>query len=414
MPVNRDKKQQMISFARALEIAGDNLPASRSVELPLIEALNLVAARDYLSLERVPPWDNSAMDGFAVRAADTLGATPQNPVELEVDGVLAAGAAPQLAVRAGRALRIMTGAPMPDGADAVAMIEITDGGQSRVRIFQPVSERLHVRYAGEDVEPGALVAAQGDLLGPAELGSLASAGLARAQVWDRPRVALLITGDELVDPGEELPPGKIRNSNATSLRAQVIDAGGVPDYGGAVVDDPAVLLAALERAAESADFVLSTGGVSMGDYDFVADVLQSAGFEPLFAWVAQRPGAPLTCARRDGTLFFGLPGNPASTMVCFELHVRHLLRSFMRHPRPQRRRVAAHFVEPFKKRAGLMHAARVIAQPPADGVGPWTLRPSGSQGSALLRPLVRANALALTPVEPALVTPEHELEALLL
>ncbi len=289
--------------------------------VPIAAALGRVLAEEVTAPHDVPPHDNSAMDGYAVRTADAV-----DGAELHVIGEVAAGQVATRALGAGEAYRIMTGAPIPPGADAVIMQEQCERAGERVRLRRGVKLRDHVRCRGEDVRAGEIVLRRGTLLGAAELGTLASARRAQAAVTRRPQVALLSTGDELRDADQPLDPGAIADTNSYALAALVRQAGGEPRVLPIVRDDPALLAAAIDEARR-ADLIVSTGGVSVGEHDHVRAVLAQLGAE-LTAWrVDMKPGKPVALAVLDGTPYYGLPGNPVSSMVAFTLFVRPAIRA---------------------------------------------------------------------------------------
>ena len=310
----------MIPFAEARDLVVSQCSPRAPVAVALDDALGCVSAAAVTAPEAVPPFANSAMDGYAVRAADVTTAGPDAPQELDVVGTLAAGAGPQVTVGAGQAIRIMTGAPMPGGADAVVMVEHTRGGpgSATVEILEAVDAGRHVRAAGSDIEPGQEVVADGTLLGPAHLGVLASVGVRRPVVLPRPLLGVLSTGDELVDDDGPLRPGQIRESNRPTLVAlarsfgiDAIDLGTVPD-------DARALRTALASAASTCDAVATSGGVSMGDFDLVKVVLGEMA-DMTWMQIAIRPAKPFAFGILDGTPVFGLPGNPVSSMVSLAL-----------------------------------------------------------------------------------------------
>jgi len=286
--------------------------------VPLIEAHRRVLREDVTAADDVPCADNSAMDGYALRAADTLNA----PATLRVIGEMAAGRQPVIDVKQGTAVRIMTGAPIPDSADAVAQVEITDGGTESVTIASSVKAGVNIRRRGEDMRAGATVLRSGMVIGAAEIGALATAGRASVTVGRRPSVAILATGDELVEAGQR---GGVVNSNSYALAAMVRDAGGEPRLMEIVRDTKEATIRAIEAATES-EFILSSGGVSVGAYDFIREALVDLGAELRFWRVAMKPGKPVLFARLRNRIFFGLPGNPASSMVSFHLFVGPALR----------------------------------------------------------------------------------------
>ncbi|MGZ3425567.1 MAG: molybdopterin molybdotransferase MoeA, partial [Polyangia bacterium] len=284
-------------------------------------ALGRVLAEDVVAPHDVPPHDNSAMDGYAVRTADAV-----DGAELSVVGEIAAGQVATRALAAGEAYRIMTGAPIPPGADAVIMQEHCERSGERVRLRRAVKLRDHIRDRGEDVRAGQVVLRRGVTLRAAELGALASARRAQVAVTRRPEVAILSTGDELRDADQPLVPGAIADTNSYALAALVREAGGAPRVLPIVRDDKAVLAAAIDDARR-ADLIVSTGGVSVGEHDHVKAVLAELGAE-LTAWrVDMKPGKPVALAVLDGTPYYGLPGNPVSSMVAFTLFVRPAIRA---------------------------------------------------------------------------------------
>jgi molybdopterin molybdotransferase len=364
-----------------------------AVVAPRRDALGLVTARDVVAGEAVPPFANTAMDGYAVRADDTTGADPEAPVRLAVVGELAAGRAPTQSVGPGEAIRIMTGAPVPEGADAVVMVEYTERDGDAVRVLRPAHVGDHVRPAGGDLELGDAVFAAGTVLGPAHLGVLASLGIHDVEVVRRARVGVLSTGDELVEVGP-LRPGQIRDSNRPMLLALVADTGADAVDLGAAPDDEAVITRTLEKALATCDAVLTSGGVSVGDYDYVKAALDRHG--GLQSWqVAIKPAKPLAFGVIDGTPVFGLPGNPVSSLVSFELFARPALLQMMGHARRFRPEVTATAAEAMpRKPDGKLHLDRVRVH--AEGAGFVAAR-TGAQASNVLSATAAANGLAVLP-----------------
>jgi len=360
--------------------------------VPLLTAAGCVTAEVVVAGDDVPPFANTAMDGYAVRAADTT----MPPVRLEVVGTLPAGAAPDRAVGPGEAVRIMTGAPMPPGADAVVMVERTrvdDGGYVVVEAAAAPGD--HVRRAGDDVTAGQVVFEAGELLTPGHLGVLASLGRETVTVVGRPRVGVLSTGDELVSAPDRLRPGQIRDSNRPMLLALVSASGFEAVDLGMVGDDETALADAVSAGAARCDALVTTGGVSVGDYDYVKAVLDRLG--RMNWWqVAIKPAKPFAFGIVQGVPVFGLPGNPVSSMVSFELFARPALRQMAGHRRLNRPVVKAVADEPLRRRHdGKLHLVRVVASEGDDGR--WHVRSSGGQSSHLLRAMALANALALLP-----------------
>jgi molybdopterin molybdotransferase len=377
--------------------------------VPLLEGAGCVLAEDVVADEDVPPFANTAMDGYALRAADT--ADP--PVRLRVVGTLAAGSAPSTEVRPGQAVRIMTGAPIPPGADAVVMVERTQSENrgATVLVEVAVTPGQHLREAGEDLRAGDAVFEAGTVLTPGHLGVLASIGRETVQVVPRARVGVLSTGDELVEGGRPLRAGQIRDSNRPTLLALVAGAGCEAVDLGLVGDDEQALVAAVERGVAACDALVTSGGVSVGDFDYVKAVLERLG-EMHWWQVAIRPAKPLAFGMIGSTPVFGLPGNPVSSMVSFELFARPALRQMMGHAVLDRPRVSAVTDEDLGRRPdGKLHLVRVVAT--ADDNWRWHVRSSGGQASHLLHAMARANALALLPDGEGVAAGE-EVETMLL
>jgi molybdenum cofactor synthesis domain-containing protein len=374
------------------------------VSLPPVEARGLVLADDVRSEDTLPPFANTAVDGFALRAADTVAATGAAPVSLRIVDTLHAGRASSVVVGAGDAIRIMTGAPLPEGADAVVMVERTRveraDGDEAVVVEAPLSPGENVRGAGDDLRPGDVAVAAGTVIGPAQLGVLASLAVREVAVTRRARVGVLSTGDELVTDGAPLQPGQIRDSNRPALLAAVAEAGAEPVDLGRILDVEGDIEAAVARGVADCDALLSSGGVSMGDVDLVKVVLDRIG-EMRWMQIAIKPAKPFAfgvVAAPDGRSVpvFGLPGNPVSSLVSFELLARPGIRQLMGHPRVDRVRVRAVAEVAFPRRPdGKTHFFRVVCRP--DGAAGFLVRPAGGQGSHQLAALAAADGLAVVP-----------------
>jgi molybdenum cofactor synthesis domain-containing protein len=360
--------------------------------LPVPEAAGLVLAEAVAAPADVPPFANTAMDGYAVRAADVAGATAAAPVQLPVVAEVAAGHPAPRPLQAGEAMRIFTGAPVPEGADAIVIVERTqrlDGGAA-VAVEEEVEPGRHVRAAGDDLRAGDAVFAAGDVLTPGHLGVLAGIGATEVLVHPRPRVGVLSTGDELVPPGQPLGPGQIYDSNRLTLLALVAEAGGEPVDLGLVADDEAAIEATIRRGAATCDLVLSSGGVSMGDIDLVKAVLDRIG-DMQWMQIAIKPAKPFALGTVDGTPVLGLPGNPVSSMVSFELLARPALRTLAGHLEVLRPTTTVAAAEDLRRRPdGKLHLVRVR-------LGPDGARSAGGQGSHHLTAMARAHGLALLP-----------------
>ena len=370
----------------------ESCPPPPVVEVDRIEAGGLVLAAAVVAGEVVPPFDNTAVDGYAVRSQDVADV----PVDLVVVDELAAGAAPSIPVGPGEAIRIMTGAPMPDGADAVVMVEDSERvGDDRVRLTRSVAAGSAIRRAGDDVRIGDQLFDAGTMITPAVDAVLASVNARRLMVHRRVRVAVLSTGDELVDDGSPLALGQIRESNKTMLAALLGDAGCEVVDLGVVRDDEAELEAVLRDAAGRCDAIVSSGGVSMGDYDVVKAVLGRIA-DMHWMQIAIKPAKPFAFGRLAGTPIFGLPGNPVSSLVSFELLARPALRRMMGHRRLTRRSIVAVVDEPLERHPdGKVHFMRVNGDFGDDGR--FHVRPVDAQGSHQLAATALADALAVVP-----------------
>ena len=375
-----------------------------ALRVPLDDALDSVLAEDVVSPIDLPAWTNSAMDGYAARSEDVRGATAERPVRLRVVEELPAGRFPTRAIGPGDCARIFTGAPLPDGADGVIRQEDTDLGTGTVAIFKDRDAGVNFRKVGEDIRRGSTVLRAGAPLGPAELGVLASLAIAYPVVYRRPRVAILGSGDEIVDvdqPEAILSGRKTASSNTHTLIALVRRAGGVPVNLGVARDSPASLREHLEGAL-ACDLLVTTAGISVGEHDYIRTVLDSLGAEQRFWKLRMRPGAPVGFGLLRGMPWIGLPGNPVSTMVTFELFVRPAIRRMMGHSLPFRRAVPARAGEPIRLKPKLQHFLRGVVR---DGEYGLEARLTGPQGSGILTSMVLANALLVIP-EGQFETPE--------
>lgn len=383
----------MISIGEAQQIvlaAAMDVPAE---VVPLADGLGRVLATDVLVPFDVPPFANSQMDGYAVRAVDLAGVREARPGRLRVRGAIPAGGVAGSAVGPGEAMRIMTGAPLPEGADAVVRLEDTRSEGDLVEVLHEPAEREFVRPAGEDLRAGERALAKGRVLRPADLGLLASMGLASVEVASAPRVAILSSGDELVVLGRPLGPGQIYNSNAYALSGAVREAGGIPVVLPIARDDRASLRRAFAGAASS-DVVLSTGGVSVGDHDHTREIMAELGLEERFWRVAQKPGKPIAFARSPRTLYFGLPGNPVSSLVCFFLYVAPVLRRMLGRPDVFPAATEVRMAEPVRTARDLTELVRCRLHTEESAL--WAA-PTGTQSSGALRSLALADALVVSP-----------------
>jgi len=370
----------------------------------ILAALSRVLGEDIVAPRHLPPTNNSAMDGYAVRAGDTEGAKSTSPVILDVIEDIPAGTVPRKALAIGQASRIMTGAPLPKGADAVIRMEDTRKDGHQVYIHVEARQGLDIRRAGEDVREGETVIFSGSVVRPAEVGMLAALGRSFVSVYQRPVVAILATGDELVDIDEPPSSWKIISSNSYATAAQVIESGATVMQLGIVKDRREKPIEKF-RAATRADLIISSGGVSVGDYDLVKDIMKEVGNAMQFWQVAMRPGKPLAFGSIQGVPVFGLPGNPVSSMVSFEQFVRPSILKMMGHRNLYRKMIRATLEEDLAKKEGMRYFMRGQVRWEA---GRYYVRSTGEQGSGILKSMVRANSLIVLPEQTTSVLKGEE------
>ncbi|RLC70389.1 MAG: molybdopterin molybdenumtransferase MoeA [Chloroflexi bacterium] len=405
----------MISVEEALEKVLSNIQVLDREEKPILQCLGQVLDEDVHSPIDVPPLDNAAMDGYAIRAEDVTGATNSSPIYLDVIGEVSAGTISDKEVEPGTAIRIMTGAPLPRGADSVVRFEDTDEAQRRehplaqIGILCQIPKGQNVRRAGEDIARGQLVLKRGTPLRPQEIGVLASIGKAKAWVIRRPVVAILATGNELVEIDQPLPPGKIYNSNSFSIAAQVLRYGGIPQVLG-IARDQAQEIEAKIKEALSADMLITSGGVSVGDYDLVKDVLAKQG-QVSFWTVRMKPGKPLAFGMIGGVPHLGLPGNPVSSMITFELFARPAILKMMGKKNLAKPSVRATMESSIKNTDGRRIFARAVVRREDDR---YLAQLTGPQGSGILTSMASANGLVIVPEDVAMVREGDTVEVLML
>ena len=409
----------MISVEQALEKVLSYVEVLEGEEKPILDCLGQVLDEDIHSPIDVPPLDNAAMDGYALQEQSARGATPSSPAVLDVIGEVSAGALPEQEVRPGTAIRIMTGAPIPQGADSIAQFEDTDENLrpqrpiSQIGILKEIKRGLNVRRAGEDISRGQLVLEKGTPLRPQEIGVLASIGKATVAVIRRPVVAILATGDELVEIDQPLPQGKIYNSNSFSLAAQVARYGGIPKILGIARDREEEIEAKIRQALDS-DLLLTSGGVSMGQYDLVKDVLAKQG-EISFWTVRMKPGKPLAFGLINGdgkrVPHLGLPGNPVSSMITFELFARPAILKMMGQRNLSKPMITAISESRIENTDGRRIFARAMVRREGDR---YYARVSGPQGSGILTSMAQANGLAIVPEDVVAVEEGEMIQVLML
>ncbi|HKP01239.1 MAG TPA: gephyrin-like molybdotransferase Glp [Nitrospiraceae bacterium] len=391
-----DVREGLTQLHEAQRIVLGATPILGLEKISLLDALGRVLGEDIVAERDNPPWDNSAMDGFAVRWNDIKQEHAiQKPVTLEVIEDVPAGKMASKSVGAGQAIRIMTGAPLPKGADTVLKVEDTEFTAESVRVFKPEQQGANIRPQGEDARKGECIIGKGTQIRSGEAGMLAILAKSFIFAYQQPRVAILSTGDELADLDERFSEEKIINSNSYGIAAAVKEAGGIPLLLGIARDTPAALKEKISQGL-TADILVLSGGVSMGDYDFTKAVFHELGADMNFWKLAIRPGQPLAFGKIQGKLAFGLPGNPVSSMVTFEQLVRPAMLKMSGHRSYGRPVVQAVFQEKFSKRPDRRHFLRGVL---TQDEGVFKVRTTGAQGSGILTSMVKANCLIDIPVE---------------
>ncbi len=390
------------SFESARALILEKVPVLPHVSVPIQEVVGRVLAEEVCAPWDMPQWDNSAMDGFAVRAEDC---GPSKP--LLIAGYIPAGAtADGISVDVGKAVRIMTGAPTPAGCDTIVPVEETEETDGQVVIERRIKVGDHIRVRGEDVQKGDLVITTGTVLRPVEVNMLASFGFHSVVVFRRPQVAILSTGDELVEPGEIPGPGQIINSNAYSLAAAVREVGGEPLLLGIARDNRESLTEKLLTGLQ-ADVLITTAGVSMGDRDLVCEVLENVGVKRLFWKIDIKPGRPTAFGLKEGKPVFSLPGNPVSSMLTFEELVRPALLKMMGHPQVIKPFIKAILKETVSKKVGRTQFLRVRVVSEGNGL---VASSSGDQNTGILSTMLRANGIAVLPADRAQIEAGEEVD----
>ncbi len=385
----------MISVDEARRLVLDPAPEPVIEATPLLESLGRVLAQDISAADDIPIYDNSAMDGYAVIADDVKGADESYPVRLVIAGSsIPAGKLPAKKVDPGFCVPVMTGAAMPDGADAVVIKEDVQRDGKSMLVFREVMQGENVRYRGEDIKKGDTVLRSHNSICPASIGVLASLGINKLATFKPPVIGVIVTGDELIEIDKKLEKARVRDSNSYTLSAQIIDAGAGYNRYGIVADDEKLISKNIEKALRENDVILISGGTSMGEYDLVRDTLEDMGAELFFWRVNQKPGRPLTLYRLEGKPIFGLPGNPVSVMICFEMYVRPLIRKMMGFKQLFRPLVRAEALHEFRNKKGATVFARTILK---NKDGRYFFSSTGIKGAGMLTSMVRANAIACFP-----------------
>ncbi len=400
----------MISVEEALKTILVNFRPLGLEKINILEARGRVIGEDVFAPRNIPSANNSARDGYALRCADIKDASREKPVKLKIIEDIPAGTLAVKKIKKGEAARIMTGAVLPEGADSVVHQEDTMKEGKTVIVYTSAEKSENIRFAGEDVRTGDLVVKKGSALRPADIGMLAALGRAFVSVYQKPRVAIMSTGDELVDIEIEPPPGKIVNSNSFSLAAQVMECGAIPIMLGIVKDKKTDLREAFKTALH-ADLMISSGGVSVGDFDFVKNVMGEIGNAMHFWRVAMRPGKPLAFGAIEGVPLFGLPGNPVSSMVSFEQFVRPSLLKMQGHKKIFRQTIQAVCNDEFQKNPGFRHFIRAVVKKEKDRYVAIT---TGDQGSGILKSMVAANGLIVIGEEETRIKKGSEVTVQLL
>jgi molybdopterin molybdotransferase len=400
--------EKLVDHDDAVRLVLENTPRLPVAHVPLTESRGLALAEDLRAKFDSPPFDNSAVDGYAVRSADAAEAGRNFRVVDEAP----AGRPATKSVGEGEAIKIFTGGVIPDGADAVVMVENTSGWGEEFELKKAAEPGQNLRESGADVREGELILRAGAEVGAPEIALAATQGYGKLPVLRRPKVVVLSTGTELVEPGSrELSPGEIFDSNSFALLAQAEEAGADARRVAALSDDEGVMRAAMEEALSTADVVVTSGGVSVGEKDLVKGTLLDLGVEQIFWGIKLKPGKPVFFGAREDVRFFGLPGNPVSAMVCFELFVRPALMRMTGREDKHRPRIEVYFGDDVENRFGRMHAMRVTLERTQKG---WRAESVGAQGSGLVSSLTKADALALIGPESQGVKAGEPVEALVL
>jgi molybdopterin molybdotransferase len=385
----------MIPVEEAQRLILENTRVLESIEIALTESEGLVLAEDIISPVNLPYFTNSAMDGYAVKSEDTNDANEAAPVSLNIVGIIRAGDYPNFAIGDKEALKIMTGALLPEGSDSVVMVEHTEEEKGIVKIGRAATPGENVRYEGEEISKGENALEKGTRLNPASIGLIAEFGIKKIKVYRKPKVAFLVTGEELVGLDEELRPGKIRDTNSITLEVALSQEKAELLSLGRAKDKVREIEKRLKKGLDWCDVLIVTGGVSVGDYDYVKDAFENLAIKGTFWRVAQRPGGPMFFGKRGDTIIFGLPGNPASALVCFYEYVRPALHKMIGGKDLFLLEIEATLLEELKKRAdGKTHFFRGVVEKKDNS---FCVKSGGVQGSHILKSFALSNCLIVVP-----------------
>lgn len=403
--------RERVLLEEAQTLLLDKVQPMPVTKISLFHAIGRIAAEDIYAPLSIPSFNKSPLDGYALRAEDIKNADLSHPTKIEVIEEVPAGYVPTMKVGPGKAIKIMTGAPIPAGADIVIKYEDILRVDNTIQVFEPLQSGSNIILAGEDVRQGELIARKGELITSPLIGLLASMGFREVSVFDQAQVAILSTGDELLDPSEDLQPGKIYNSNQYSLAARCIELGTEAIIMGIVPDRREAIAEHIEQSLEQADIVITTGGVSVGDYDLVQDALLDIGADIIFWRVAMKPGSPMLAAAKDGKLILGLSGNPAAALVTFDLIVVPVIKKLMGKDNYLPTRIKAIFKDQFAKASPQRRFLRGSLE---NKDGQNYIKLSGAQSNGILKSMIGCNVLIDVPAGSGALTEGQEVSALII
>lgn len=404
-------EDKVISVEEAKSLILENTNILDSTVIPLSQAKGHVLAEGIISPVDLPFFTNSAMDGYAVRSVDAEKSGESNPTLLKVVGTIRAGDFPDYSLESGEAAKIMTGAPVPKGADSVVMVEYTEEKDGIVKVKKPVTPGENIRYEGEEIKKGEIALEAGTEVTPATIGFIAELGIDKIKIYRTPKVALVVTGEELVGIDEELKPGKIRDTNSIALQSALFGEIAETIFLGRAKDEASDIEEKLKNGLKCCDVLLITGGVSVGDYDYVKEVLNKLGVEGIFWRVSQRPGGPLFFGKRGKSLIFGLPGNPASSLVCFYEYVRPALRRMTGKRNLHLLEIEATLMDELRKQPGKTNFVRGYVEKKGDS---FYVKSTGFQGSHMLKSFALSNCLIVFPKDSTHLPPQSRVNVHLL